>query len=154
MRSCRVRDTYTRYLQRGTKACSCTAVFLSQKKPGNTHIHLWTFFQNRRFQENMEVQKTFKKNTLKENKWTFNDKQILWASLYIYTIQFCAGLTTKGLSSLQSATVCHPAKATVGAQLCNCLHHPCGKGGHPLSPLSHPAVRGCMICNSERESSC
>lgn len=42
-------DGHTRYLIfAGTikpKACSCSAVFLGQKKPGNTHIHIWICFQ-------------------------------------------------------------------------------------------------------------
>lgn len=57
----------------------------------------------------------FSKNTLKENKWTFNDKQFLWVSLYIYATQFHTGLTTKGLNGLQHATVHHPAKGLSGS---------------------------------------
>lgn len=79
----------------------------------------------------------FSKNTLQENKWTFNDKQFLWASLYIYTTQLHAGLMTKVLNSLRRATVCHPAKAAVGAQLCSLPSPPLWEGvGWPpsLSP--------------------
>lgn len=40
-------------------------------------------------------------------------------TLYIYITQFHAELTTKGLNSLPCSTVYHPAKVTVGAQLCS-----------------------------------
>lgn len=146
MSSCRdlvlVQRTYAQYKgESRPKPCMISCLEETRKYP-NSRMDVFP-------DQKKSLNKLSKKKKLwRKKKWTFNDKQILWFSLYNSGTQSLVGLMTKSLNRLPP---CERSQWEHNSAPCLC--HWFGKelAGCPPSPLSHPAVWGCMIYNGEGE---